>query len=106
MTDLDRAEAQWSKQVEAIARGLLARCDELADQMTAAIKAAVPLYRNGVVDHDTLRTTSLVHLQAILGSLGRNPATTSPESRENGRQRAAAGDLRAVILEALRAAAR
>ena len=86
--------------------GCWTRSDELADQMTAAIKAAVPLYRNGVVDDDTLRATSLVHLQAILGSLGRNPATTSPESRENGRQRAAAGVPLAAILEAYRVAAR
>jgi PucR C-terminal helix-turn-helix domain/GGDEF-like domain len=106
MTDLDRAEAQWSEQVEAIARRLLLRGDELADQMTAAIKAAVPFYRNGGVDHDTLRATSLVHLQAILGSLGRNRATTSPESRENGRRRAAAGVPLAAILEAYRVAAR
>ena len=106
MTRSDRDEAQLSEQVATIARRLLERPDELADQMTAAIKAAVPLYRNGVVDHDTLRTTSLVHLQAILGSLGRNPATTSPESRENGRQRAAAGVPLAAILEAYRVAAR
>src|SRR6202050_4265442 len=100
MTGLDRDEAQLSEQVAAIARRLLERPDELADQMTATIKAAVSLYRNGVVDHDTLRTTSLVHLKAILGSLGRNPATTSPESRENGRQRAAAGVPPAGILGA------
>src|ERR1700722_5164425 len=106
MTGSDRDAAQFPEQVEGIARQLLARCDELADQMTAAIKAAVPLYRNGGVDHDTLRATSLVHLQAILGSLGRNPATTSPESRENGRQRAAAGVPLVAILEAYRVAAR
>src|ERR1700677_1812875 len=106
MTRSDRDEAPLSEQVEAIARRLLERTDELADLMTAAIKASVPLYRNGVVDHDTLRTTSLVHLQAILGSLGRNPATTSPESRENGRRRAAAGVPLAAILEAYRVAAR
>src|ERR1700722_8534236 len=106
MTRSDRDKTQLSEQVATIARGLLERRDELADQMTAAIKAAVPLYRNGAVDHDTLRTTSLVHLQAILGSLGRNPATMSPESRENGRRRAAAGVPLAAILEAYRVAAR
>jgi PucR C-terminal helix-turn-helix domain/GGDEF-like domain len=106
MARSDRDESQSSEQVAAIARRLLERQDELADQMTAAITAAVPLYRTGLVDHDTLRTTSLVHLQAILGSLGRNPATTSPESRENGRRRAAAGVPLAAILEAYRVAAR
>src|ERR1700735_2789984 len=74
--------------------------------MTVAIQAAVPLYRQGVVDQDTLRTTSLVHLEAILGSLGRDPATTSRESRENGRRRAAAGVPLAAILEAYRVGAR
>ena len=106
MTRSDRDKAQLSEQVATIAQGLLERRDELADQMTAAIKAAVPLYRNGAIDHGTLRTTSLVHLQAILGSLGRNPATMSPESRENGRRRAAAGVPLAAILEAYRVAAR
>src|ERR1700689_4804600 len=74
--------------------------------MAATIEASVPLYRNRVVDHDPLRATSLVPLQAILGGLGRNPATTSPESRENGRRRAAAGVPLAPILEAYRVAAR
>ena len=106
MARSDRDKAQLSEQVAAIARRLLERPDELADQMTAAIEAAVPIYRNGAVDHDTLRTSSLVHLQAILGTLGRNPATTSPESRENGRRRAAAGVPLAAILEAYRVAAR
>jgi hypothetical protein len=106
MSGSDRAKAQLSEQVATIARRLLERRDELADQMTATIKAAVPLYRDGAVDHDTLRTTSLIHLEAILGSLGRNPATMSPESRENGRRRAAAGVPQAAILEAYRVAAR
>src|SRR5271168_2870346 len=106
MTRSDRDRAQLSERVATIARGLLERRDELADQMTTAIKAAVPLYRNGAVDHDTLRTTSLVHLQAILGSFGRHRATMSPESRENGRRRAAAGVPLAAILEAYRVAAR
>src|ERR1700691_2187158 len=105
MTRPDRDKAQLSEQVATIARRLLERRDELADQMTAAIKATVPLYRNGAIDHDTLRPTSLVHLQAILGSLGRNPATMSPESRENGRRRAAAGVPLAAILEAYPGAA-
>jgi len=41
MTRSDRDEAQLSEQVATIARRLLERPDELADQMTAAIKAAV-----------------------------------------------------------------
>ena len=95
-----------AEQVAQIARQLLEHPDELADQMTVAIQAAVPLYRQGVVDQDTLRTASLVHLEAILGSLGRDPATTSLESRENGRRRAAAGVPLAAILEAYRVGAR
>jgi hypothetical protein len=93
-------------QVALIARHLLDRSDELADQMTAVIQAAVPLYRQGVIDHDTLRAASLVHLEAILGSLGRDRATTSLESRDNGRHRAAAGVPLAAILEAYRVGAR
>ena len=95
-----------AEQVASIARRLLERRDELADQMTAAIQAAIPLYREGVVDPDTLRAASLVHLQAILGSLGRSPATTSSESRENGRRRADAGVPLAAILEAYRVGGR
>jgi hypothetical protein len=106
VTRSDRDEAQLSERVAEIAGKLLKHSDELADLMTAAIQDAVPLYRNGVVDHDALRATSSVHLQAILGSLGRAPATTSSESRENGRQRAAAGVPLAAILEAYRVAAR
>jgi hypothetical protein len=93
-------------QVALIASRLLERADELADQMTAAIQHAVPPYRKGVVSHDTLRATSLVNVRAILGSLGRIPATASPESRENGRRRAAAGVPLTTILEAYRVGAR
>lgn len=95
-----------AEHVAAIASRLLEHRDELADHMAAAIEASVPLYRNRVVDHDTLRATSLVHLQAILGSLGRNPAMTSPESRENGRRRAADGVPLTAILEAYRVGGR
>jgi hypothetical protein len=102
----DRDEAQVAEQVAQIARQLLEHPDELADQMTVAIQAAVPLYRQGVVDQDTLRATSLVHLEAILSGLGRDPATTSLESRENGRRRAAAGVPLAALLEAYRVGAR
>ena len=74
--------------------------------MAAAIQAAVPLYRKGVVDHDTLRATCMVYVQAILGSLGRGPAIASPESRDNGRRQAAAGVPLTAILEAYRVGAR
>jgi hypothetical protein len=106
MTRTDRDEAQVAEQVASIAMRLLERLDALADEMTDMIQAAVPLYRAGVVDRETLRATGLVHLQAILGSLGRDPATASLESRENGRRRAADGVPLAAILEAYRVGAR
>jgi hypothetical protein len=105
MTGPDRAVAPLADQVAAIGSQLLNR-EGLADRMTDVITAAVPTYRLGVVDHDTLRATNVVHLNAILGSLGRRPATTSPESRENGRRRAAAGVPLAAVLEAYRVAGR
>src|SRR5271170_3881924 len=106
MTPTDRAEAQVAEQVASIAGRLLERSEALADEMAEAIQAAVPPYREGVVEHDTLRATSLIHLQAILGGLGRDLAITSLESRENGRRRAAAGVPLAAILEAYRVGAR
>jgi hypothetical protein len=106
MVRSDRDEAQIAAQVASIAERLGERAEDLADQMTAAIQVGIPLYRNGVVDHDTLRATCTVHVEAILSSLGRTPATASPESRDNGQRRAAVGVPLAAILEAYRVGAR
>jgi PucR C-terminal helix-turn-helix domain/GGDEF-like domain len=100
------AEAHGSVSVSDIASMLLGRIDELADEMTAAIQNAVAPYQQGVVDHETLRAASMMNIAAILEDLGRVNATTSFESRENGRNRAAAGVPLTIVLEAYRVGAR
>jgi hypothetical protein len=92
--------------VSDIAALLVGRVDELADEMTAAIQGAVTPYQHGVVDHETLRAASMMNLRAILEDLGRVNATASSESRENGRNRAAAGVPLTIVLEAYRVGAR
>ena len=100
------AEAHESVSVSDIASLLLRRIDELADEMTAVIENAVTPYQQGVVDHETLRAASAMNIGAILGDLGRVNATASFESRENGRDRAAAGVPLTIVLEAYRVGAR
>lgn len=100
------AAAHGSASVSDIASLLLGRIDELADEMTAAIQNAVTPYQQGVVDHETLRAASMMNIGAILEDLGRVNATASFESRENGRNRAAAGVPLTIVLEAYRVGAR
>jgi hypothetical protein len=100
------AEAHGPVFVSDIASLLLGRIDELADEMTLVIQAAVIPYQQGLVDHETLRAASMMNLRAILEDLGRVNATVSFESRENGRNRAAAGVPLTIVLEAYRVGAR
>jgi hypothetical protein len=106
MEDRHSAEAHGSVSVSDIASLLLGRIEELADEMTSAIQTAVTPYQQGLVDHETLRTASMMNLRAILEDLGRVNATASFESRENGRNRAAASVPLTVVLEAYRVGAR
>jgi hypothetical protein len=106
MAGSNSAESQVAVQVSDIAALLLERVDQLADEMTLAIQNAVAPYQKGVVDHETLRAASMMNIQAILGGLGRVSATTSFESRENGRNRAAAGVPLTMVLEAYRVGGR
>jgi hypothetical protein len=106
MGNTNSAEARGSVSVSDIAVLLLGRIDELADGMTAAIQKAVTPYQLGVVDHETLRAASMMNIGAILEDLGRVNATASSESRENGRNRAAAGVPLTIVLEAYRVGAR
>lgn len=106
MTGSNSADAHVRVQVSDIAALLLERVDQLADEMTLAIKNAVAPYQKGVVDHETLRAASVMNIRAILGGLGRVSATTSFESRENGRNRAAAGVPLTMVLEAYRVGGR
>ena len=101
-----RDQPQLADQVSAIAGRLTERDEQLADEMMAAIQAAVPAYRDGVIDRDTLRAFCSVHVRAILDSLGRSQPVASPESRDDGRRRAAAGIPLAAVLEAYRVGAR
>lgn len=106
MAESDSARTQIGVSLSDIAAVLLERVEELADEMTATIQAAVAPYHHGLVDHETLRAASRMNIVAILEGLGTVNATTSLESRENGRQRAAAGVPLTVVLEAYRVGAR
>ena len=103
---MNSAESQVAVTVSHIATLLLERVDQLADEMTVAIQTAVAPYQKGVVDHETLRAASMMNIRAILEGLGRVDTTTSFESRENGRNRAAAGVPLTMVLEAYRVGAR
>jgi hypothetical protein len=106
MVGSNSAESQVAVSVREIAALLLARADDLADEMTVTIQTTVAPYQQGVVDQETLRAASLMNIRAILEGLGHVNATTSFESRENGRTRAAAGVPLTMVLEAYRVGAR
>jgi hypothetical protein len=93
-------------QVAALGEGLLQHADELADAMVERIQAAVAVYHAGAISTGQLRQTCLDNVQFILGPLGRTPALSSPESRENGRLRAKAGVPLTAVMEAYRVGAR
>jgi hypothetical protein len=83
------------------------RAGELADGMAARIRAVVPVYgTDTAVGHEELRRTCLDNIGFVFGPLGRAPAVTSPESRENGRRRARAGVPLTAVMAAYRVAAR
>jgi hypothetical protein len=94
-------------QVALLGAQLRERADALADGLVARIRAAVPLYRtDAVVSNEELRRTCLDNIHFVFGPIGRTPAVTSPESRENGRQRAKGGVPLTAVMEAYRVAAR
>lgn len=83
------------------------RADELADEMAARIKEAVPVYGTGtVISDEELRRTCRDNVGFVFRPVGRAPAAASPESRENGRRRAQAGVPLAAVMAAYRVAAR
>jgi len=94
------------EQVATLGASLLENVDHLAAAMCEAIQTAIPLYNNDVISTQELRATCADNARFILGPLGRIPATTSPESRENGRKRAAAGVPLAAVMAAYRVGAR
>jgi hypothetical protein len=94
-------------QVALLGAQLRQQADALADGLVARIRAAVPLYRtDAVISAEVLRRTCLDNIDFVFGPIGRAPALASPESRENGRQRAKAGAPLAAVMEAYRVAAR
>ncbi|MBB5874401.1 hypothetical protein F4553_007835 [Allocatelliglobosispora scoriae] len=94
------------EQVAALGARMLDRADELADGMTARIRAAVPIYTTGIVTHEQLRATSLANVEFIFRPIGRTSAVSSPQSRDNGRERARAGIPLTAVMAAYRVGAR
>lgn len=94
-------------QVALLGAQLRERADALADGLVARIRAAVPMYRTeAVLSTRELRRTCLENIHFVFGPIGRTPAVSSPESRENGRQRARGGVPLTAVMEAYRVAAR
>lgn len=94
-------------QVALLGARMLERAGELADEMVERIRAAVPVYRSdAVITAAELRRTCLENIDFVFGPMGRTPALTSPESRENGRRRAQAGVPLTSVMEAYRVCAR
>jgi hypothetical protein len=94
------------EQVAALGTRLLAEEEELAEEMTRRIQAAVPLYTTGIVPTETLHAASLANVAYIFGNIGRIPAATPLQTREYGRARARAGMPLAAVMAAYRVGAR
>ncbi|MFC1435639.1 PucR family transcriptional regulator [Streptacidiphilus sp. N1-3] len=94
-------------QVAELGTRMVQQAEPLADALVDRIRAAVPVYRtDAAVSAEELRRTCLDNIHFVFGSIGRVPALNSPESRENGRQRARAGVPLTAVMEAYRVAAR
>ncbi|MHA6765143.1 PucR family transcriptional regulator [Streptacidiphilus sp. PAMC 29251] len=101
------SQDEVGRQVADLGARMLLAADPLADALVARIREAVPVYRtDAVVSAEELRLTCLDNIHFVFGPIGRVPALTSPESRENGRQRARAGVPLTAVMEAYRVAAR
>ena len=94
-------------QVALLGARMLERAGELADEMVERIRAAVPVYRSdAVITAAELRRTCLENIDFVFAPMGRAPARSSPESRDNGRRRAQAGVPLTSVMEAYRVSAR
>jgi PucR C-terminal helix-turn-helix domain/GGDEF-like domain len=99
---LDTADAE----VAALSARILERSAELADGMAARIRDVVPVYQTGtLVSTQELLATCLDNIGFVFGPMGRSPAVSAAQSRENGRRRAKAGVPLAAVMAAYRAAA-
>ena len=95
-----------ARQVTAVGAVLLNHADELASEMAARIRAAVPLYRRAdIVTSEQLHKTSLANIEVIFTELGSTATTTSAASYDNGRARARAGVPLTSVMAAYRVAA-
>ncbi|MDI5973746.1 helix-turn-helix domain-containing protein [Streptomyces sp. SL13] len=100
-------EDSLDAQVERLGARMLERAERIADTLVTRIRAAVPVYRTeAAVSGEELRRTCLDNVTYVFGPLGRAPALSSPESRENGRRRAHAGVPLTAVMEAYRVSAR
>lgn len=87
---------------------LLARADELADNMVALMRRDVGFHRSvALVSDDDLRTTVRNHLDFILGAFGAAPISYDTDAAAvTGRNRAAAGVPLAAVMDSYRLCAR
>jgi hypothetical protein len=103
---LSSGTSSLGSEVAELGAELLQHADDLADEMVQRIQAAVPVYRAGAVSTEQLRLTYLDNVRFIFGPIGRTPALSSPESRDNGRERAKTGVPLTAVMEAYRVGAR
>jgi PucR C-terminal helix-turn-helix domain/GGDEF-like domain len=100
------ANPDVARAVATLGSALLGRTDQLAAEMTERIQAAAPVYTAGIVSTNQLRATCKENVEFIFSALGSEPATSSPQSRENGRARARAGVPLPAVMAAYRVTAR
>jgi hypothetical protein len=74
--------------------------------MAEQMRSAVPIYRTDLVTEEQLQATCFNNLHFVFGAMGRSTPVDSPESRENGRQRAQAGIPLTDVMAAYRIGAR
>ena len=93
-------------EVARIATTLLADSESMSATMAEQMRANVPVYRTDVVTADELQATCFDNLHFVFGAMGRSTPADSPESRENGRQRARVGIPLTDVMAAYRIGAR
>jgi hypothetical protein len=94
------------QRVAHLAASLLEESEVLSAAMADRMRAAVPIYRTDLVTAAELQATCFANLHFVFDSMGRAAPTISPESRENGRQRARVGIPLTDVMAAYRIGAR
>jgi hypothetical protein len=103
---MEQSPDQVGDEVAGLAFALLQDAEALAETMADQMRASVPIYRTDVLTVDELRVTCFNNVHFVFGSMGRVAPTASPESRENGRERARAGIPLTDVMAAYRIGAR